>query len=846
MPDLKLALRQFAKAPGFAITVMLTIALGIGANVAIFTLVHAILLRSLPVTNPATLYRIGDLDDCCVNGGFINDDGDFDLFSYDLYRELQTNTPEFEQLAAFQSGQNMMNVRVGNNLAKSERTEYVSGNYFSTFGIAAYAGRMFEPSDDVPGAAPVAVLSYAAWQSAHAGDRNLVGSTIYIQSHPVTIVGIAPPGFFGDRIGSNPPAFWIPLNAEPVLEGETSDLKVAESNWLYALGRVKPEVAPKALEDKISNTLRHWLATQRAYTENGNDKEIPKQHVVLTPGGSGIQNLQKEAGDGLRLLTWISALVLLVACANVANLLLARGAARRAETSIRTALGAARTALVGQSLTESVLLSVAGGVIGIGIAYLGARMILSLAFPEATQMPIHANPSPVILGFAFLLSLITGVIFGIVPAWISSHADPAEALRGLNRSTGDRSLLPQKVLIVLQGALSLVLLVGAGLMTQTLRNLERQNFGLTTVNRYVIHFDTGGGYNLETIGAVNQRIEDEFKNLPGVKSVGLALYSTLEGNNWGESVFVEGRPAPGPEDHNGSSWDRVSPHFFETVGQPVVRGRGFTDQDTATSQMVAVVNQTFVKKFFPKEDPIGHHFGTFDQKYASSYEIVGIIADAKYTNPREPVRPMYFRPMTQFNRNITPLERQDFMAESRSLYPNSITVQYAGDAASLESMARRTFANINPDMTMVSFKSLDYQVADNFNGERLISRLTGLFGVLALALASVGLYGITAYSVARRTNEIGVRMALGANRSNVVAMVMRRALVLVAIGLGIGIPVALVGGRLMRSQLYGVSTYDPLTLAGAVLVLAASAALAGFIPARRAASIEPMNALRTE
>lgn len=845
MTDIRFALRQFAKAPGFAATVILTIALGIGANTAIFTLVHAILLKSLPVANPASLYRVGDLDDCCVNGGFINDNGDFDLFSYDLYREFQNNTPEFEQLAAFQSGQNMMNVRVGNNLAKSERTEYVSGNYFSTFGIGAYAGRMLQSSDDLPGAAPVAVLSYAAWQSAHAADPNVVGSTFYLQSHPVTVIGIAPPGFFGDRVNTNPPAFWIPLNAEPVLEGETTILKVAESNWLYVLGRVKPGVAPKALEAKVSNTLRQWLATQPAYTLNGNDKEIPKQHVVLAAGGGGIQNLQQEAGDGLRLLTWISALVLLVACANIANLLLARGAARRAETSIRTALGAARTALIGQALTESVLLSIAGGLIGIGIAYLGAHMILNLAFPEATQMPIQASPSPVILGFAFLLSLITGVIFGIVPAWISSHADPAEALRGLNRSTGDRSLLPQKALIVLQGALSLVLLVGAGLMTQTLRNLEHQNFGITTANRYVIHIDPmGAGYNLETIGPVNQRIEDEFRALPGVKSAGLALYSTLEGNNWGESVFVEGRPAPGPEENHGSSWDRVSPQFFQTVGQPIIRGRAFTDQDTATSQMVAVVNQTFVKKFFPKEDPIGRHFGVFDQKYASHFEIVGIVADAKYNNPREPYRSMYFRPMTQFNRNVT--GRQFFMAESRSVYPNSITVQYAGDAASLESMARRSLANINPDLTVVSFKSLDYQVADNFNGERLISRLTGLFGLLALVLASVGLYGITAYSVARRTNEIGVRMALGANRSHVVVMVMRRALVLVAIGLAIGIPVALLGGRLMRTQLYGVRTYDPVTLAGAVFVLAAFAALAGFIPARRAATIEPMHALRQE
>jgi predicted permease len=845
MSNLKFALRQFQKSPGFAATVILTISLGIGANTAIFTLVHAILMKSLPVASPASLYRVGDRDDCCVNGGYENDDGDFDLFSYDLYRHFQDNIPEFEQLAAFQSGHNMMNVRVGDSPAKPERTEYVSGNYFSTFGLGAYAGRMLQPSDDVPGAAPVAVLSYAAWQAAHAGDGNVVGSTFFVQSHPVTIVGIAPPGFFGDRIDSNPPAVWLPLNAEPIFEAQTSILRLADSNWLYILGRVKPGVATGSLQAKLSNMLRQWLVTQTAYTVNGGDTQIPKQHVVLVPGGAGVQNLQQETGNGLHLLTGISALVLLVACANIANLLLAKGTARRAETSIRTALGAARSTLIRQVLLESVLLSVAGGILGIAMAYLGARMILNLAFPEATQMPIHASPSPVVLGFAFLLSLATGVIFGIVPAWISSHADPAEALRGMNRSTGDRALLPQKTLIVLQAALSLVLLVGAGLMTQTLRNLEHQKFGITTANRYVIHIDPmGAGYNTERIGAFNQQLEREFSAIPGVKSVGIALYSALEGNNWGEGVYVEGHPAPGPEEHNGSSWDRVSPRFFDTVGQPVIRGRGFTDQDTATSRMVAVVNQAFVKKFFPKEDPIGHHFGTMDQKYAGDYEIVGIVADAKYNNPRDDFRSMYFRPLSQFNPTFK--EGRMIMAESRSLFPNSITVEFIGDSAALESMARRTLANINPDLTIESFKSLDYQVADNFNQERLITRLTGLFGLLALALASVGLYGITTYSVARRTSEIGLRMALGANRANVLTMVLRRSLLLVAVGLAIGIPVALLGGRLMSSQLYGVRTYDPMTLVAAVVVLSLFAALAGFIPARRAASIEPMNALRTE
>jgi len=845
MYDLKLALRQFRKSPGFAATVILTISLGIGANVAIFTLVHAILLQSLPVVNPATLYRIGDLDDCCVNGGYENDNGDFDLFSYDLYRHFQDTTPEFEQLAAFQSGHNSVNVRTGQAPAKAETAEYVSGNYFSTFGLGAFTGRTLLSSDDQPGATPVAVLSYQAWQINHASDPNVVGSTFYIQNKPFTIVGISPPGFYGDRIDSNPPSLWIPLNMEPIIEGETSILKQPDTNWLYVLGRIKPGVAPGSLQAKISNTLRQWLATQPAYTLNGAQTEIPKQHVVITPAGAGVQNLQQEAGSGLHLLMGISGLVLLVACANIANLLLAKGATRRAETSISMALGAARSRLIRQMLVESLLLGCAGGLVGIALAYGGARMILALAFPDSPNLPIHASPSLAVLAFAFALSLLTGLIFGVVPAWITSHSDPAEALRGVNRSTKDRASLPQKSLIVFQAALSLVLLVGAGLLTKSLRNLEHQDFGIATANRYVFHFDpAGAGYTIATVPEFNERVEREFSALPGVQSVGVALYSTLEGNNWGEGVRIEGRADQGPEAQNGSSWDRVSPHFFETVGQPVIRGRGFTEQDTATSRMVAVVNQAFVKKFFPNEDPLGHHFGTFDRKYASNYEIVGIVADAKYNNPREPVRPMYFRPMTQLNTTIK--ERSAITAESRSLFPNSATLRYAGDAASLEPLVRHTLANINPNLTVLDFKTLDYQVAGNFNQERLISRLTSLFGLLALVLASVGLYGITAYSVARRTSEIGLRMALGANRNNVLALVLRAASWQVGLGLALGIPIALVGGRLMSSQLYGVRIYDPLTICAAVLVLSTFAAIAGFIPARRAASIEPMNALRTE
>ena len=845
MHDLKFALRQLLKFPGFTITVILTLALGIGANTAIFTLVHAVLLKSLPVVDPASLYRIGDKGECCIEGGFQSDDGDFSLFSYELYKQFRANSPEFEQLAAFQAGTPSINVRREGTTAKIEPAEYISGNYFTTFGIGAYIGRAVSPSDDVPGAAPVAMLSYDAWQSDFGGDPSIIGTALYMQGQPVTIVGIAPRHFFGDRVQSDPPAVWLPLAIEPVLMGESTILNHPSTNWLYAIGRIKHGTNPIALQSKLSAIMRHWMPSQPAYTGNRNDTQIYKQHVVLSPAGGGVQNMQQEQGSGLRLLMLISGLVLLVACANVANLMLARAATRRAEISVRVALGAARKRLIQQMLTESVLLGFCGGIAGLAVAYAGTRMIVTLAFPDAIHFGIDIHPSLTVLGFAFLLSLLTGIIFGIVPAWITSRANPLEALRGENRSTRDSSSLPQKGLIVCQAALSLVLLVAAGLLTQTLRNLEHQNYGIATANRYVLYLDPmAAGYTAATNTALNEALEREFSAVPGVQSVGLALYSPLQHDNWGDGIFIEGRPAPGPNDDTGSSWDRVSKDFFKTVGQHIVRGRGFTEQDTPTSQLVVVVNEAFVKKFFPKQDPIGQHFGTYDLKYRSDFEIVGVVSDAKYVAPKEPVRPMFFRALNQRETAFT--EPPAVTGETQSLFIDSITVFYKGNSQDLESFARRTLAKINPDLTMISFHSLDYQVADNFNEERLIARLTMLFGIVALALASLGLYGLTAYSVARRTGEIGVRMAMGATRTNVLGMILRSAMLQIGIGLAIGIPLTLLGGRVMASQLYGVKVYDPVTLGFAVAVLAASAALAGFVPARRASSIEPMKALRTE
>ena len=845
MQDLRLALRQFRRTPGFVLTIVLTLALGIGANVAIFTLIHAVLIKSLPVVDPKTLYRVGDVDQCCVNGGFVSDDGDFSVFSYDLYRHIRDTTPEFEQLAAMQSGGSMLTVRRASEVAKEQRVEFVSGNYFSTFGVGAFAGRVISPIDDNAGAAPVAVLSYDVWRSDYGSDPHVVGSTFYIQTQPVTIAGIAPPGFFGDRISDDPPAIWLPLSVEPLVAGQHSLLHIPDSNWLYLIGRLKPGSPVQPLQAKISNNLRLWMATQKAYTENQNASEIPKQHVVITPAGGGIQQLQETAGKGLYLLMALSALVLLVACANIANLLLARGTTRRVETSVRMALGAARGLLIRQMLTESVLLALVGGAVGLAVAYAGTHVLLSIAFPDAPHLPIHASPSLPVLAFALLVSLATGIIFGLAPAWITSHGEPAEALRGVNRSTRDRSSLPQKSLIVFQAALSLVLLAGAGLLTRTLRNLEHQNFGIQTTNRYVLHLDpAGAGYTPDKLPALYQTLEQRFGALPGVESLGLAMYSTLEGNNWGETVRVEGRPEPAPNEDANASWDRVSPQFFETVGQPVIRGRGFTEADCApNAHAVAVVNQKFVKKFFPNEDPIGRHFGIWDRKYAGAFEIVGVVADAKYQSPQREMRPMYFRPLLQ---QIAATEPNAAMAENWSLFINSITLHFTTKPQNPEEMARRTLADIDPNLTVVDFMSLDRQVSEELTEERLVARLTLLFGLLALVLASVGLYGVTSYAVARRTSEIGLRMALGADRGKIVALVLRGTLLQLLLGLAIGIPILLVGGKFAASQLYRVHFYDPISLMLAVVVLSAAAALAGFIPARRASGIEPMQALRIE
>ncbi|MBT9332263.1 ABC transporter permease [Paracidobacterium acidisoli] len=847
--DIRYALRQFARAPGFTVTAILTLALGIGATTAIFTLVNAVLLKSLPVTKPEDLVRVGDTENCCINGGMQDD---WSLFSYEQYKEFRDNTPGFSMLAAFQAGINQMAVRRqgSNHPAEAMLGEFVSGNAFESFGLSAYEGRLLRNADDSKGAPPVAVMSYRIWQQKFGSDPSIVGASFLVNGEPVTIVGITPPGFYGERLASNPASLWFPLNSEPLLMSTRSVLERPELDWLNVIGRVKTGTSRKEMEARMQVELRQFLDSPLAKVDARAKILIPKQTLHLAPGGSGVQRMQDEYKNGLHLLMWISAFVLLIACANLANLMLVRATTRKQQTSVRAALGAPRGMLVRQALTESVVLAVLGGIAGLMVAYGGARLILHLAEGK-NYVPIDATPSPEVLAFAFAVSLITGVLFGVAPAWMTAHADPIEALRGANRSTKHSGLWTQKALVVIQAAVSLVLLCAAGLLIQSLRNMQHQHFGFDTANRYIVHIDPlTAGYKPEQLEAFYRQLHDTLIEIPGMKSAAFSLYSPMEGDNWGEGVFIEGKPLPAPGSHDGgASWLRASAGYFDTIGTKMLAGRGITEQDTASTRAVAVINQAFAKHFFKDENPIGKHFGDIDPKYAGSYEIVGVTEDTNYWSAtgywgsKDGKHPMFFLPATQWMKYTEPGAVQ---FEDVSHYLTAIELQTAGPLPGFEAQVRHTLAQINPNLTVIDFQTFGEQVEGQFSQQEMIVKLTSLFGFLALILASIGLYGVTSYAVAQRTGEIGIRMALGADRVNVLQLVLRSAFLQVAIGLAIGIPTTILAGHFMSSLLYGIKIWDPSILAITALVLAAAAFVAAVVPARRAASIEPMRALRTD
>ena len=830
LQDLRFAHRQLRKTPGFTATAVLCLALGIGANAAVFTLVHAVLLRNLPVAEPQNLVKLGDLNMCCVGFGNLYD-GNYSLFSTPIYEYLKKNAPEFEELAAMQAGfaYRPVIIRRGGTQenARSVMGEFVSGNYFRTFGLKPEMGRLLSDADDVQGVPFTAVMSYETWKNNYGSDPSVVGSTFYVNTKPVLITGVAPEHFYGDRLTSTPPDFYLPIESMPPL-ANVQYVQDPDGNWLYMIGRLKPGVSRPQLQAKLSGLLRQALATTRAYSKKEDQEALGRAHLVLTPGGAGIQAMQAQYSSHLQLLMWTAGLVLLIACANIANLLLARGMARKGEMSVRTALGAGRARIIRQLLTESLLLAGLGGLAGIALAYAGTQMLLALAFADASNLPIHASPSPVVLGFACGLSLITGVLFGVAPASIAARVEPVDALRSGARATGGASLL-QRGLVVAQAALSLVLLVGAGLFSQSLSKLQHSDLKLESTNRYVVHINPqAAGYSQRQLGDLYRNIEDQFHAIPGVQKVGIASYTPMEDNNNGWDVQVEGKPNLSLQTSN----IRVGPEYFDSVGTRVLIGRGIGVQDTATSPVVAVVNEMFVKKaFMPGENPIGRHFGSGDPH---DFEIVGVVADTVYQDVRWKDHLMFFVPLLQRRaRDTAPIEQDEGM------YIGAFVLKTSHPIPEMEALTRRTLSQINPNLAVVKFQTFDQQIADQFSDDRMLARLTMLFGALALLLAMIGLYGVSAYTVARRTSEIGIRMALGAERGNVTAMILRGALSQAALGLAIGVPIAWLCVRFVESQLYEVKGIDATVLLASVLTLVAAASMAGLIPARRAASVDP-------
>jgi predicted permease len=841
--DVAYTIRQFRQSPIFTLTAVLTLAVGIGGTTAIFSLMHDVMLRSLPVSDPANLYRIGSGNNCCVQGGPQDNWG---MYSYPLFERLRAAAPEFEEVTAFQAATWQYSVlRANDALARPLRGEFVTGNYFSVFGIRPFAGRLFSSSDDSPSATPVLVLSHQAWQREWGGDPAAIGSVAMVRSQPFTIIGIAPPGFFGETLRSEPPDFWLPLHQEPLLNGQDTLLRQPVSAWLRAIGRLKSGASPEPIAARLTGLLRQWMEHESGYAPAWMTeirRVMPQQRIEVIPAGNGVEEMRANYGRSLQILLAVCGLVLLIACANVANLLLARGMARRSQTSIRLAMGASRSRLISQSLVESVLLALAGGIAGLFVAWAAEKMLVRLAFENASYLPFSIAPSMPVLAFAFGLSLLTGIVFGSAPAWLATRRNPAEALRGANRSTRDHSALPQKALLVMQAALSVVLVAGAMLLSHSLGNLERQDFGFRSDGLISVRVNPlPSSYSEERLDAVYRDVQNRLRNLPGIERSSLVLYAPLT-DNWGELVFVDGRP-PVVNENSSSSWNRVSAGHFETVGQPVLRGRGITEADTLRTENVAVVNEAFVRRFFPNEDSLDKHFGLDFPENARTYRIVGIVRDAKYTQPSRPVRPMFFVALTQSVKY-----KQELMAkiESRSHFIGSIMLRSYLRPGDLEPVLRKVLAQADPNFTVVSVHTMRDQIALVLSQQRAVASLAGVFGIVALLLAAVGLYGVTAYTVAQRTAEIGVRMALGADAGRVLRLVLESAFRLIGIGLLLGIPLAIGAGRLIGAQLHGITGSDPLVLAVATAALTLCALLATIIPAIRAATVDPMRALRTE
>ena len=829
--------RQLLRSPGFTFTAIITLAFGIGANTAAFTLLYGLLFRPLPVPAPDQLYRLGDTYTCCGYSD-LSSSGDQDIFSYENYLHLKNHIPQFQELAAIQSGPDTKSVKRGTNTPRTLVVAEVSGNYFETHGVAPFLGKLLSDTDDQRGAAQVAVLNYAAWKTEFNGDPAVLGTTVLIQSKPFRIIGIAQRGFFGERVTDHPPAFWVPLASDTVFSGPNSLLRKPTLNWLWLVGRIQPGANIKTLQDSISAESRRWLMSIPEIATSSEKVKIPKQHVILAPVQNGIQDMVSSYRPGLNLLLTLSSVVLLIACANIANLLLVRGISRRGDLAIRLALGAPRRRVIRQIFAESLLLSCVGGIVALAVACAGSYLTLKLGFPQATTLPISASPSLPTLGFAFLVSLFTGLLFGAAPARLSMFADPTQVIRGSLHTVRGLSQLPQKALLVAQAALSLVLLTVAILATRSLLKLTHQPMGFDPTNRYVLSFNpSSSSFPKDRWPELYSQLELGFRRLGGAANVGLVTNIPFGGNEISDCIFVKllspERQLVDSPVQCGVAINHANAAYFETMGIRIVQGRNFSPQDGPTSPPVAIVSRTFAQRFFPRQNPLGRHFERSPKESSPTWEIVGVFPDLKIEADSAAL-PTYYTASSQSSREH----------ESESL--TSVVLHFKQTPEDADGMLRRTMARVDPNLPVTSLFTMESLIGDTLSQQRVTAWLSIAFGVLAIALASVGLYGVATYIVIQRTHEIGIRMALGSTRLGAISLILRDVLKPVSLGLALGIPCSLLAGYTIKGLLYQLPWYEPIGLITAALLLAFCAIAAGLIPASRAAAIQPMQALRVE
>jgi len=830
--DLKLALRVFWKNPAFAAIVILTLALGSGANTAIFTLLDQVMLRALPVERPD---RLVVLSGPGPFSGWSSNQSDTVLpISQPILDGLRDRTPAFQ--GAFGHYTTPIHLSVKGQ-TDNVNGDMVSGTFFEVLGLRAAHGRLFTREDDrTPSGHPVVVLGHSFFERRFGGDPSIVGQVVSVNSHPMTVVGIAPPGFNGVVVGSAIDVY-VPLAMQQEVQ-PTWGKRIGEwrSRWLIAMARLKDGVTLEQARAEANVVYAQLLQEDLAHIEAPSESmkaQFLKKSLVLMPGGRGTSGLRDQSGTPLLVLMGMVGLVLLIACANVASLLLTRASARQKEIAVRLALGASRLRLVRLHLVESLVLAFAGGLVGLQLAYwVGEALIRALPYQDATRT-LSAAPDWRIGLFTLGLAVLTGVGFGLVPAVRASQTDLAPALKSEAAAVvgGTGHFRLRKGLVVAQVALSLLLLIGAGLFTRSLMNLRGLDPGFKAERLFAFSVDPAlSGQDFKQRVATLNRIQDELSGEPGVSSAAAAEVALLTDSNSSSTVRVDGYESKEGESMN-PNFNYVTPGFFTTLGIPLVAGRDVAESDQLAAPKVAVVNEVFARYFFKDQNPIGRRFGLGRRKEKGyDIEIVGVVCDGKAASMREEPRRFVYVPFMQ-EPNVGGL---------------TYYVRASVEPVSFGAQLRKAVARVDPTLPITDLKTMQAQIGESLFVERMVALLSAAFGLLATVLAAIGLYGVMSYAVTMRTREIGLRVALGADRRAVLSLVLREVAILAAIGIAIGLPGGFGLGKLIESQLFGLSARDPLTFGVATLALVATAFVAGLIPAVRAARVDPMTALRYE